>query len=159
MVKQVPTGALVKSILRVLHRLGPSGGRRRRRRRPRCRGHGRTSHRRPEPEVTLELDRLRWTGGDPGQDPHARHRSRSLTLGLGLLQGHRLLPPHHRPTGRWNPQIWPTLRGVAGNHLAPFMAWARAHTRLRKGNRYSHHRVRGKESLKRKKMTWSWSLL
>jgi hypothetical protein len=66
MVKQVPTGALVKSILRVLDRLGPSGGRRRRRRRPRRRGHGRTSHRRSETEVTLELDRLRWTGGDPG---------------------------------------------------------------------------------------------
>jgi hypothetical protein len=155
MVKQGLIIALVKLILQVLDHLGPSGGRHRRH--PRCQGRGRTSHRQQQHGVALDLDRLRRTGGTPGRDHHIQHRSRSLTLGLVLLQIRRLLPPCHRPAGRWNPQIQPTLRGVAGNRLAPSMVWARAHTRLRKGNRCPHHRVRGKEeSPKRKKITWSW---
>jgi hypothetical protein len=72
MVKQALIVALIKSALQVLDHLGPLGGHRRRRQRPRPQGHGRTDHRRPEPGVTL------------GRDHHAKHRSKSLTLGLGL---------------------------------------------------------------------------
>jgi hypothetical protein len=69
MVKQTLTVALVKSVLQVLDHLGPSGRRHRRRRRPKHQGRGRTGHHRPEPEVTLDLDRLRQTGGDPRARP------------------------------------------------------------------------------------------
>jgi hypothetical protein len=84
-------------------------------------------------------------GGTPEQDLHARHRSRSLTLGLGLLHVLHLLPPIHQPIGRWNPQIWQIHRGVAACRHASSMVRTHAHTWLLSGNRCLHHQVKGKE--------------
>jgi hypothetical protein len=143
MVKHALTIALVKSVLQVLDHMGPTGARHRRRH-PRHHGCIGRRHLQQQPEVS--------------------HRSMPLTLGSGFLNDLLHLPLIHRPIGRWNPQIRLTLRGVDGNRLASSTVWARAHTRLRKGNRCFQHRVKGKEkkkkmkpSEKKKMMTWSSS--
>jgi hypothetical protein len=64
--KQALTVALGKSVLEVLDRLGPTEGCRRRLRRPRRPGHGKMGNQQQQPGVTLDLDRLRQTGGTPG---------------------------------------------------------------------------------------------
>jgi hypothetical protein len=65
MVKHALTGALVKSVLQVLDRMGPTGAHRHWRR-PRRRGRRGRRHQQQQPRVTLDLDRLHQTGGDPG---------------------------------------------------------------------------------------------
>jgi hypothetical protein len=65
MVKQSLTIAFVKSILQVLDRVGPTEMCRRQRH-PRQHGRRGRRHRRPVPRGTLDLDRLRRTGGNPG---------------------------------------------------------------------------------------------
>jgi hypothetical protein len=148
----------MKCILQFLDRLGPTVARHRRRR-PR-RGRRGRQHHRIVPGGTLDLDRLHRTGGDPGVGPSHLTPEQIPNPRVRVTPRPPSPPLHHWPTGRQNPQIWLTLRGVTGNRLVPSMAWARAHTRL--PNRYSHHQVRGKEkkdSPKRKKMAQSWSLL
>jgi hypothetical protein len=65
MVKHVLTVALVKSVFQVLDRMGPTGIRRRRRR-PRHHDRRGRWHQQQQLGVTLDLDRLHRTGGDPG---------------------------------------------------------------------------------------------
>jgi hypothetical protein len=64
MIKQELTIALVKSILQVLDRVGPTSTHRRRRR-PSCRGRRGARIHRLVPRAPLDLDRLRRTRGDP----------------------------------------------------------------------------------------------
>jgi hypothetical protein len=90
------------------------------------------------PRSGLAFTRLE---GNSGRDHHAKHQSRSPTLGLGLCNDRRLPPPNHRHIGRWNPQTRPTLRGVTGKRYAPSTVWVHAHTWLCRGNRCCHHRV------------------
>jgi hypothetical protein len=63
--KHVLTVALVKSVLQVLDHMGPTGARSHRRQ-PRHHGRRGRRHQQQQPRVTLDLDRLHQTGGDPG---------------------------------------------------------------------------------------------
>jgi hypothetical protein len=65
-----------------LDRLGPTEGRRCHQQRPRRRGRGRTGNQRKQFRVSLDLDWLRQTGGDPG-----------------------VRPSHQAPTGAPNPRV------------------------------------------------------
>jgi hypothetical protein len=81
MVKHALTVALVKSVLQVLDRMGPTRARRRQRH-PRRRGHRGRRHQQQQPGVTLDLDWLRWTRGDP--------KARSLHLPLADIPNPRV---------------------------------------------------------------------
>jgi hypothetical protein len=129
MMEQSLTVALVRSILQVLGRVGPTGTRRRWRQ-PKRRGRRGNHARRLVLRAPMNLDWLHRTGGALGRDSHTKQRSRTLTLGLGFLHDHYLPPPHYRPIGRWNTQTRPSLREVTGKLLMPSSVWARPLTRL-----------------------------
>jgi hypothetical protein len=161
MAKHTLIVALVKSILQVMYRLGPTVARRRRRRRPRHRGRRGRRHHRTMLRGTLDLDRLCRTGGDPKARPSRSTPEQIPNPRVRVTprpSSPPLAPPAYwpmensnlvdSPWGRWEP-----LCAIHG--MGP------CHTWLHKGNRYSHHRVMGKEkeSPKRKMMMWSWSPL
>jgi hypothetical protein len=109
MVKHVLTVAPVKSVLQVLDRMGPTRARRRQRH-PRRRGHRGRRHQQQQPEVTLDLDWLHQTGGDPGAG--------SLHLPLADVPNPRVRvlerppspssdPPAYRPMAPSDPAVSP----------------------------------------------------
>jgi hypothetical protein len=98
MIKQALTVALVKSILQMFNRVGPTSMCRRWRR-PRRRGQRGARIRRPVPGATLDLDRLRRTGRDPGVGTSHQAPDRIPNPRARVL--HRPSSPSPNPLAYW----------------------------------------------------------
>jgi hypothetical protein len=116
MVKQTLTGALVKSILQVLDRVGPTGVRRHWR--P-SRRHGRRGAglRWPMPGATMDLDRFHRIRGDPGTGTSHQAPNQIPNPRVSVL--HRPPSPSPEPPAYWPMEPSDTTTSPRGHREPP----------------------------------------